>query len=243
MATRTTRAAALALAVIAAVGVASPSAAQQRVPPAQQPQPPQERQATERPEEQRQATERDIGGVGITVFEDTNFRGATVTFRENVPDLGRFNFNDKISSLRVAGSERWEVCEDSNFRGRCITVSGNEPDLTRNGWNDRISSLRRVTSTSNRPMPPSGRGQPAPRNIVLFDQTRFRGGSISFNSNQSRLSRRAGSVSVSGGVWEICDRNNFGGRCVRVDRNVSDLGAFGFPGRIASLRLVQTRPR
>jgi Beta/Gamma crystallin len=55
------------------------------------------------------AQERQMGGVGITVFADSNFRGQGATFRQDVRDLARHDFNDRISSLRVAPGEQWEV--------------------------------------------------------------------------------------------------------------------------------------
>ena len=90
------------------------------------------------------AQERQMGGVGITIFTDQNFRGKSSTFREDVPDLEPLGLNDKVSSIKVGPGEQWEVCEHSNYQGRCVVVSGTEPDLGRNSWNDLISSLRRV---------------------------------------------------------------------------------------------------
>ena len=90
------------------------------------------------------AQQRQMGGVGITVFADRNFRGKSATFQEDVPDLARYDLNDRISSLRVAPGEQWEVCEHSNYQGRCAVFSGDEPRLTDSSWGDVISSLRRV---------------------------------------------------------------------------------------------------
>lgn len=85
-----------------------------------------------------------IGGAGITVFADANFRGTTQTFQYDVPDLRSSGLDNKISSLRIGPGEQWEVCENRNYGGRCIVVSGQESDLRRNGWSDRISSVRRA---------------------------------------------------------------------------------------------------
>jgi hypothetical protein len=41
------------------------------------------------------AQERQLGGVGITIFTDSNFRGKSATFREDVSDLVRHGLNDK----------------------------------------------------------------------------------------------------------------------------------------------------
>src|SRR5258708_1323146 len=94
------------------------------------------------------AQPRQVGG--ITVSDDVNFEGTTMTFVDDVPDLRNVQFNDRISSLRVAPGEAWEVCEDANYRGRCIVVSGSERDLRARGLNDVITSIRRVPGRDDR---------------------------------------------------------------------------------------------
>src|SRR5215831_18406457 len=91
------------------------------------------------------AQERQMGGIGITVFADLNFRGKTATFRQDVPDLRPMGLDNRIRSLRVGRGEKWEVCEHANYQGRCVVISGEEPDLRRNQWDRIISSMRRVT--------------------------------------------------------------------------------------------------
>src|SRR5438876_559827 len=88
------------------------------------------------------AQPRQVGG--ITVSDDVNFGGATMTFVHDVPDLRDVALNDRISSLQVGPGESWEVCEDANYRGRCIVMSGSERDLRTRGLNDVITSIRRV---------------------------------------------------------------------------------------------------
>lgn len=86
-----------------------------------------------------------IGGAGITVFADANFRGTTQTFQSDVSDLRSSGLDNRISSLRIGPGEQWEVCENRNYGGRCIVVSGQESNLQNNGWGDRISSVRRTS--------------------------------------------------------------------------------------------------
>lgn len=81
------------------------------------------------------------GDRSITVYRDANFRGQSMTFREEIPNLRNSGLNDAISSLRL-GRGSWEVCEDANYRGRCQVINGDVRDLGRSGLNDRISSLR-----------------------------------------------------------------------------------------------------
>ena len=68
------------------------------------------------------AQDRQVAGVGITVFANENFHGKTATFRQDIPDLTRSGFNDVISSLKVPPGETWEICEHINYQGRCLVV-------------------------------------------------------------------------------------------------------------------------
>jgi hypothetical protein len=179
---------------------------------------------------------RDIGGIGITVFEDANYRGENATFMEDVPSLSRFRLDNRISSLRVAPGEYWEACEDANYRGRCQVFSNTESNLGRSGWNDRISSLRRVRGGGG-----GGGGGNVPRDgVVLYDQRDFRGdrrvimgavanlGSMGFND-------RAESLELGGSDWEVCRDINFR-NCELVRRSTSSLSSLGMSRRISSLR-------
>ena len=47
---------------------------------------------------------RQIGGIGITVFRDENFRGQSATFRQDIPDLRQLGLNDRISARIDAGA-------------------------------------------------------------------------------------------------------------------------------------------
>lgn len=86
------------------------------------------------------------GGWGdrasITVYRDSNYRGASQTFDGEVRDLSRVGMNDQISSMRFRGE--WEACTDANFRGYCQRFTGDVRNLSNYGINDRISSLRPV---------------------------------------------------------------------------------------------------
>jgi hypothetical protein len=80
------------------------------------------------------------GRQSITVYQDSNYRGASTRFDGEVANLGSSGFNDQISSVQVQGE--WEACTDAYFRGRCQTFTGDVRNLTIMGMNDSISSLR-----------------------------------------------------------------------------------------------------
>jgi uncharacterized protein YcfJ len=80
----------------------------------------------------------------VTIYEHDGFGGRSFTTQRAVPNLDRYGYNDRASSVLVS-SERWEVCEDVAFRGRCVVLrQGSYPSLRAMGLNDRISSVRAV---------------------------------------------------------------------------------------------------
>jgi len=81
----------------------------------------------------------------VTFYEHDGFQGQSFTTDRQIGDLTRSGFNDRASSVRVAG-ERWEVCEDVRFSGRCVVLRpGAYPSLGAMGLNDRVSSVRAVS--------------------------------------------------------------------------------------------------
>ena len=85
------------------------------------------------------------GGGGrnsVTVYRDADFRGATVRFEDEIPNLANSGFNDAISSMELRG--QWEVCTDAYYRGQCVMLRDDVRNLRSSGMNDRISSMRPV---------------------------------------------------------------------------------------------------
>lgn len=83
----------------------------------------------------------------VTFYERDNFQGRSFTTQRQVNNLQRFGFNDRASSVMVAGQpwQRWEVCEDARFSGRCAVLRpGGYPSLTAMGLDNRVSSVRAV---------------------------------------------------------------------------------------------------
>jgi Beta/Gamma crystallin len=182
------------------------------------------------------AQEREMGGVGLTVYTDYNFRGKSATLREQVADFKNLGLNDVVSSLRVAPGEQWEICENANFKGRCITVSGEEVQLTPGNWGDIISSARRIATGVV--VPPTTTSD---WYVVLFDQRSYRGNPTNYKTPTALLGEydnRAQSVTVGKGVWEFCDGARFTGRCVTLDKSSADLGTYGLLSNVSSLRPV-----
>ena len=188
------------------------------------------------------------GYAGITVYEDPDFRGDSVTFRNDIPDLRREGLNDRISSLEVDGNQAWEVCRDVNFGGGCRVFQGSIENLRSEGWNDRISSMRAVGYARNNSNTRGGvwgnqrgNGNYRDSRLVFYDRTNFRGDArdiVNGSNNLGSVGDRARSVQVYGGTWELCDGSSRNARCVTVTQNVPDLRTLGLRNGVEIAREV-----
>jgi Beta/Gamma crystallin len=203
------------------------------------------------------AQRRGWGYAGITVYEHPDFRGDSVTFRDEIADLRAHGLNDRITSIEIDGNQAWEVCRDVNFNGGCRVFSGTIDDLRQEGWNDRISSLRPAGAArggwggnggwgNNRNRDVRNRSNRAQSRLVLFDRANYRGDSRDIVNNATNLGSigdSARSVQVYGGTWELCEGVFRNARCVTVRENVPDLRSLGLRNGITSAREVANQSR
>lgn len=78
----------------------------------------------------------------VTLYDQPDFRGGSVTITQSAPDLGRWRFNDRAQSARFEG--RWLICEHDEFKGRCQEVRGDVANLHTLGLMAQISSLQPI---------------------------------------------------------------------------------------------------
>ena len=176
----------------------------------------------------------------VTLYDDSRFRGQSVTVDRPTGSLERQGFNNRASSAVVRG-EPWEVCDGPGFSGRCTVLNPGRHESLRD-MNDGITSLRPVSARGGpvggaAPPPPAGGGQ-----LTLYERRDFRGKSINIDRPRRRLERAdfanvASSAVVRGGAWEVCDGEEFSGSCVvlRPGRYAS-LDQAGMNNRITSAR-------
>jgi hypothetical protein len=192
-----------------------------------------------------------VGYSGITVYEHPDFRGESVTFRNEVPDLRQHSLNDEISSIEVDGNQAWEVCRDVNFGGGCRVFQGSIEDLRADGWNDRISSMRAVgfargnVNRGNRGVfgNPRANANARQSRLVFYDRPNFRGDARNVANNAANLGSagdRVRSVQVYGGTWELCEGSFRDARCVTVTESIPDLRSLGFRNGVTSAREVSS---
>jgi hypothetical protein len=141
----------------------------------------------------------------VILYSGQDFKGRSVTLHQDAANFERFNFNDKVSSLRVKHGT-WELCTDSDYRGRCrVFEPGNYASLGRE--NDAYSSARLVR----------GGGDKHPR-IVLFDRENHSGRSVELDGMVDNFERigfndRAQSIVVERGTWRLCSNSEGHGAC------------------------------
>jgi hypothetical protein len=191
----------------------------------------------------------------LTLFADSDFRGARVTLQSDARDLRQLNFNDRVSSL-VVRSGTWELCQDSNFSGRCAQFGPGEYRVLPN-FNDAVSSVREVRGQGGwrdgdrerderrGEMRGEMRGGEmrggAP--VQLFAGPRFEGPEIAVGNDVRSMddigfNDRAVSLIIREGRWEFCEHGDFRGQCV-----VYGPGRYpfleGMNNRISSMRRVR----
>lgn len=172
--------------------------------------------------------------IGITVYEDINFKGRSTLVDRDTPNLHAIGIDRQISSFRLPPGESWEVCAGVNYTGRCQVFKGDTSDLRRSGWNDNIMSMRRAANIG-------GDVSAVPRgSLELYSGQRFTGRRIVVNGEnpdfrrQSFNDRALSLRSAPGEVWEVCFNINFDD-CRVVDGDVPDLERLGLTG-ISSAR-------
>jgi len=87
---------------------------------------------------------------GICVYQDANYQGRSTCWSvgEDIRDLRRAGWNDRISSIRIFGRARAVAFNDPDFRGGNLVIDHNIPNLAQlraggiGSWNDHISSMQ-----------------------------------------------------------------------------------------------------
>ena len=171
-------------------------------------------------------------GGQITFHERRDFRGRSFTADGPVADFQRFGFNDRASSVVINGGS-WEVCDGPGHSGRCVVLrAGRYASINEMGLNNRISSARPSGGTGHRP-PNAGQ-------VTLYEHAEFRGRAVTIDRRAERLEgfkNAASSAVVSGTSWELCDRRDFGGRCVVLQPGrYPNLGSMGMNDNVSSVR-------
>lgn len=172
----------------------------------------------------------------VVVYERQDFSGRAFTVQQDMADMGRSGFNDRISSVEVFGAH-WELCRDGGFAGPCTVLrEGRYPTLASMELDNRVSSIRELARDN-------GPGSAAPR-VEFFEKDGFRGRSFATQGDlpdlrQTGFNDRGSSVQVYGGPWELCRDSAFNGPCVVLRQGqYPSLASMGLDNQVSSARIV-----
>ena len=172
----------------------------------------------------------------VTFYPLEGFRGPATVFTRDFGDILRQGYTADTSSVIVEGGI-WEVCDDSGFRGQCMLLKpGRYPTLASTGLEVSIASARRYDDVR----PVAARAGVA----TLYDEVDFGGRELTARDPLSALDNlgfndRASSLVIEGGNWELCEHNNFRGKCVVIGPGrYASLQQLGLSDRLSSLRPV-----
>jgi uncharacterized protein YcfJ len=168
-----------------------------------------------------------------TFYENEGFTGRTFVTSDLVDNFARNQFDNRTSSVVVVGSP-WELCENVQFSGRCVVLPpGQYSSMAATGLNDRVSSARVAGNTAPAPAAPQ---------ITFYENEGFTGRTFATDNQVRNFARnqfndRASSVVVVGGPWELCENNQFRGRCVVLQPGqYPSMRAMGLNDRVSSVR-------
>lgn len=175
------------------------------------------------------------GPPGITLYSDTNLRGAAIELTGDQPNFNTIRFNDHARSIEVRGGV-WLVCSDGNYRGQCEYIDRTVRNLGEIGLSGAISSAKRV---------PYDKG-PRSYDIAFFADGNFSGPFLGFDEGEANFSKfrfndTASSVMVNRGTWLVCEDGDYRGQCELLEASTGNLAAIGLNDKITSFRRYNVR--
>jgi hypothetical protein len=161
------------------------------------------------------------------LYSERGLRGTNLAVAGAIGDLQRLGFDHEAKSILVE-SGNWLACRDTWFRGDCrVFGPGRYDDLAAFGFARVISSIRpaetqqQVSAAPGAPLvaPPTAVAEPS-RGAVLefYSEPGFGGERLVLERtigdlDRMHFDRRAASVVVLGGTWELCSDARFSGSC------------------------------
>jgi hypothetical protein len=173
----------------------------------------------------------------ITVYQQSDFRGDSLTLQRAAPDLeGKSGLNN-IASSAIVRSGVWQACSQAYFNGTCVRLTPGQYNAFEGTLGDGVASVREVLDA-----PPSAAIPVEKPRIALFERPDFVGQWIELTNTHGDLDTigsygGARAVIVYSGTWRLCSRDHYRGDCSDFGPGRYDsLGALG--DRVASAELI-----
>jgi Beta/Gamma crystallin len=83
-------------------------------------------------------------GRDVTLWDSTNYGGASFDSNRAVADLKLRGFNDRASSITVNNNQTWRFYRHKNFKGPFIEIGPGESHERIGRLNNQVSSFRVV---------------------------------------------------------------------------------------------------
>ena len=138
-----------------------------------------------------------ISNYQVTIFENKNFEGKTITLIGEVPDLKVLRWGDKISSIKIQRAQKdinvALAFQHSDFKGEFLNLNlGAYKNLKKNTWfNDDISSIR------------INKGY----RVIVYEHDSYQGKRVILNESQSELKKFKMNDEISSLVVEKLSSN------------------------------------
>jgi hypothetical protein len=161
------------------------------------------------------------------LYSERRLRGTSLAVAGAVGDLQRSGFDKEAKSILIE-SGSWLACRDTWFRGDCrVFGPGRYDDLAGFGLDRMISSIRpaetrpQVSALPGAPPAPHSAAVPEPSRgaaLEFYSEPGFGGERLLLERTTGDLDRlnfdrRAASVVVLSGTWELCTDARFSGSC------------------------------
>ena len=78
----------------------------------------------------------------LIVYEDCDYKGLSKIYGVGEYKYAGIDWNNKISSLKVAQGYKVTFYEDTFFQGKTISFTEDDKCLVDNGWNDKVTGIK-----------------------------------------------------------------------------------------------------
>ena len=182
--------------------------------------------------------------IKAIAYKDTGYRNTSLNIVGDMEWLGDdLNFNDAMSSIKVAEGYTVRLYAGRNFGGDYVDVTSgqNITDLNSLKSNDKVSSLKVIASVEPEPQPVKE------VKAVLYTNANYTGSSISVEGNIPKLVTHGfndvlSSIKVTPGwVARVYVHENYSGKKIEIKggEDVPDMYSFRLDEQISSIQIFK----